>query len=82
VWTPLPVTIRTQGVQTYGMGLGWGVIEVSGHRCASVNGGGASHYVRYLDDHLTVVVLSNCHGTSTDRIVNEILGRYAPQMRK
>ena len=78
MWTPSTASIRTAIDRTYGMGLGWATSDKSGHRNAYHNGGGSSFYNRFLDDHLTIIVLTNCHGAETDQLVDWLASHYDP----
>jgi CubicO group peptidase (beta-lactamase class C family) len=42
-----------------GYGLGWVVDDTPGHKSVGHSGGNSTAYRRYLDDHLTVIVLHN-----------------------
>ena len=62
MWATSPASIRVSGYRTNGMGLGWVMMDDSGHKTAYHNGGSSALYLRFLDDHLTIVVMTNCHG--------------------
>lgn len=79
MWHPEPATFRTMRGRRAGMGLGWYVTDVPGHRTAFLEGGMSSSYNRMLDDHLTVIVLTNCRGADLDRIVKRISTYYIPK---
>ncbi len=82
MWTPAPASMRVYGTRTLGMGLGWRVADSSGHRTASFNGGVATLYLRYLDDGLTIVVLTNCQGAKTEAMAGRILSHYFPDLAR
>jgi hypothetical protein len=62
-------------------GFGWQLDEVNGHR--RVHHGGAwqgftTQISRYVDDRLTVIVLTNLAGANPPRIADKIAGIYLP----
>jgi hypothetical protein len=67
-----------------GYGLGWGVGAVNGHRILSHSGahmtGFTSSLVRFRDDALTVVVLTNAGNENPSRIAIHIAGLYNPAL--
>lgn len=62
MWESSPHSRRLSGYDESGYGLGWGVSVTSGRKSVSMVGGGSACYWRMLDDHLTLIVLSNCRG--------------------
>jgi CubicO group peptidase (beta-lactamase class C family) len=78
-WTP--VTLNDGSTADYG--LGWDVTEMRGHRVIQHGGrwqGFASHIARYVDDGLTVVVLTNLSQANPARIAVGIAGLYEPKL--
>ena len=72
MWT---ATTRNDGKPvTYG--LGWMVGENNGHRFFSHSGshstGFQSHFTRYRDEHLTIIVLTNLVGSIPGTLVKRI----------
>ena len=87
MWEAAPASTRISSIRTFsslsqGMGLGWQVANSDGHRTAYSHGGGAALYLRYLDDGLTIVVLTNCHGTNTVAIAERITSHYFPDLAR
>lgn len=66
-------------------GFGWVIDEVNGHKIVEHGGyseGFTTHIARYVDDRLTVVVLTNL-GTmyaSPDKIARHVAGLYEPAL--
>jgi CubicO group peptidase (beta-lactamase class C family) len=65
-----------------GYGFGWVVNTLSGHRQLAHSGGHVTGFgtilMRFPDDKLTVVVLTNAQWSATDRIALRIAGEYLP----
>lgn len=77
MWTPIKLTNGT----TYPYGFGWQIDEAGGHRLIEHGGswqGFRSEICRYLDDHLTVVVLLNLDDASPGIIAHTVAGFYVP----
>src|SRR6185503_2990132 len=75
MWTP----VRLNDGTTYNYGFGWYLRPVPGHRTVAHGGGlpGFSTLIwRFIDDKLTVVVLSNCETADTRRIALGVAGFY------
>lgn len=66
--------------KTVGYGLGWLVDERPGHRAAGHSGGDAVAYVRFIDDRLSVAVLTNCQGADPDSLVFGVAALYIPAL--
>ena len=71
-------TFRMDG--TLGAGLGWLVDDRPGHRSAGAIGGGSVAFRHFIDDRLTVVVLTNLQGAGPDGLVSGIAAIYVPQL--
>lgn len=69
-------TFRMDG--TLGVGLGWLVDDRPGHRAVGGTGGSCVAFRHYLDDHLTVVALTNLQGIDPDALVAEIAACWVP----
>lgn len=82
MWKPSKTSIRLVRNGTAGMGLAWYVYDLGGHRTAAHGGGGSSLYLRLLDDHITIVVLTNCHGAEVDQIAEFLTSHYFPELTK
>jgi CubicO group peptidase (beta-lactamase class C family) len=82
MWTPsAEIPGRSNGATRVSYGLGWQIGEVNGHR--HVNHGGTltgfrAALVRFLDDKLTVVVLTNVADASPDVIAQGVAAFYIP----
>jgi len=79
MWTP--VTLNDGSTAPYG--FGWEVTEMRGHRVIQHAGrwqGFGSHIARYVDDALTVVVLTNLSQANPARIAVGIAGLYEPEL--
>jgi CubicO group peptidase (beta-lactamase class C family) len=66
-------------------GFGWQIETVNGHRCIAHGGGidGFSTFIaRYVDDGLTVVVLTNSDHGDAGRLAQGIAGRVLPVLAR
>jgi D-alanyl-D-alanine carboxypeptidase len=80
MWTP--ATLNDGKGTTYG--FGWGVDEYRGHRLIGHGGGipGFSTQIsRFVDDRVTVILLSNRDGTDTGALARRIAVRYIPPLQ-
>jgi D-alanyl-D-alanine carboxypeptidase len=66
--------------KTLGYGCGWLVDERPGHKAVGHSGSDATAYIRFLDDKLTVVVLTNCQGAEPDALVFGVAALYVPAL--
>lgn len=77
MWAPT----RLNDGQESGYGFGWGIQNINGHRCVSHTGGHATGFStviqRYVDDGLTVIVLTNIRA-NVGRIAQRIAALYVP----
>jgi CubicO group peptidase (beta-lactamase class C family) len=84
LWAP----VKLAGGATYPYGLGWHLERQNsdgktGHRLAYHDGNrqdGATAMARYLDDQLTVIVLTNRGNANATRIAREVAGLYVPAL--
>jgi CubicO group peptidase (beta-lactamase class C family) len=79
MWTP----VRLNDGTTSNYGFGWYLRPVSKHKAAGHGGdmpGFTSFIWRFMDDHLTVIVLSNCETAQTARIALGVAGLYVPAL--
>jgi CubicO group peptidase (beta-lactamase class C family) len=79
IWTPVKLTDG----KTYGYGFGWDVTSVNGHRLIEHGGawqGFTTHISRYVDDKLTVIVLTNLsvENSQPDKIAHDVASIYIP----
>ena len=63
---------------TQGYASGWIVDVQPGHKSAGHSGGGSTAYRQFLDDKLTVIVLTNLQGVDPDSLVKGIAAFYLP----
>jgi CubicO group peptidase (beta-lactamase class C family) len=82
MWTP--VTLNNG--KHYPYGFGWGVEEINGHRLIQHGGawqGFTTDISRYVDDRLTVVVLTNLDAGHSDpeKIAHGVAGIYLPAVK-
>lgn len=68
--------------QTFDYGLGWAIHKRSSHSSVGHSGGYSAAYERFLDDKLTVIVLSNLSGADPDSIVTGIAAIYIPDFKE
>lgn len=77
MWTPVPLN----GGGTYAYGFGWQVDAVAGHKRVHHSGtmpGFRATIHRYLDDRLTVIVLTNAGNADPGSIARLIAESYTP----
>jgi CubicO group peptidase (beta-lactamase class C family) len=65
---------------TLGYGGGWLVDDAPRHKSAGHSGGDATAYIRFLDDKLSVIVLTNCQGAGPEDIVGGVAALYVPAL--
>lgn len=79
MWTPVKLNNGT----THGYGFGWEIDSIANHRRVWHAGtwlGFAAQIERYLDDELTVIVLTNLTTAAPARIARAIAGSYVPAL--
>lgn len=79
MWTPVKLNDGT----TYPYGFGWAVNRYNGHSRVEHAGGWqgfATHIARYVDDRLTVVVLTNLATADPVYIAHGVAGFYVPDL--
>jgi CubicO group peptidase (beta-lactamase class C family) len=79
IWTP--VTLNNGKSHPYG--FGWFLNEVHGHKLIEHGGawqGFTSHIARYVDDRLTVIVLTNLAGGNPTAIAHTVAAIYLPAL--
>lgn len=77
MWTP--VKLKNGQPNKSGYGFGWFIEERGAHRCIHHDGswqGFESAIDRYVDDHLTVVALSNLSGAKPGEITRHVAEMY------
>lgn len=65
---------------TVGWGNGWMVDDAPHHKAVFHTGGDASAYARFLDDKLSVVILTNCQGVEPDTLLQGVAALYVPAL--
>ena len=79
LWTP----VRLNNGSTHGYGFGWDIGEIAQHRRLSHSGkwlGFAAQIDRFVDDQLTVIVLTNLAESAPPRITRAIAGTIIPAL--
>jgi CubicO group peptidase (beta-lactamase class C family) len=77
MWTPIKLSDGNPNKDGYG--FGWFIHDVHGHRVIEHEGawqGFTTNISRYVDDKLTVVVLTNLAGAAPDDITHHVAGLY------
>lgn len=87
MWTPHPANQGGNWEKSrYIAGLGWWVLNYDHRRVVGHNGsilGFASNITRFIDDKITVIVLSNLDKIARpDAIAKKIADYYCPELRK
>ncbi len=80
MWTP----VKLNDGKTRNYGFGWAFADVNGHKLIEHGGawqGFTTHIARYVDDRLTVIVLTNSAGVNPTRIARGIAGLYNPALQ-
>ena len=65
---------------TAGYAHGWVVDDRPGHKSVGHSGGGSTAYWRFLDDKLSVVVLTNLQGSDPDSLAQGVAVLYVPEL--
>ncbi|HEY8462287.1 MAG TPA: serine hydrolase domain-containing protein [Blastocatellia bacterium] len=79
MWTP----VRLNSGATHAYGLGWSLEPLGNHRRADHGGslpGFRSHYMRLLDDKLSIIVLTNSSSANPGGIARGIAAIYLPDL--
>lgn len=77
MWTP----VKLNDGKTHPYGFGWTLANPGGHKLISHNGslaGFRSAFGRYVDDELTIVVLTNSGSANPDAFLAGIAAQYIP----
>ena len=81
MWTP--AKFNNGNDSTYG--FGWGVTNENGHRLISHTGshmtGFKTALLRYVDDGLTVIVLTNQRGANQTAIAKGVAAFFVPSLK-
>jgi len=65
---------------TEGYAHGWAVDDRPGHKAVGHSGGASTAYWRFLDDKLTVIVLTNLQGSDPDSLARGVAALYVPEL--
>lgn len=63
-------------------GLGWATATFEGHRFMTFGGGNSVVYIRFPDDGLSIILLTNLQGADPNSLVIEIARKYLPETKK
>ncbi|MEW6213019.1 MAG: serine hydrolase [Acidobacteriota bacterium] len=80
MWTP----VRLNNGKTQNYGFGWAFSDTNGYKLIEHGGawqGFTTYIARYVDDRLTVIVLTNRAGANPGRIAHHIAGLYNPTLQ-
>ena len=80
MWTP----VKLNDGKTHPYGFGWFLAPENGHKCHSHGGawqGFTTYIARYVDDHVTVIVLTNRAGANPGRISKAIAEHFVPGLK-
>jgi CubicO group peptidase (beta-lactamase class C family) len=75
MWTP----VKLNDGKTRDYGFGWSFASINGHRIIEHGGawqGFTTFIARYVDDKLTIIVLTNLAGANPGRIAHTVAGLY------
>lgn len=83
MWTP----VKLNSGKTSPYGFGWSIADVNGHRLLHHGGswqGFTMHIARYIDDRLTVIVMTNLDSGHSDpaKIAQGVATLYVPALKK
>lgn len=76
MWTPVAFNDGKKGQ----WGMGWLVMERSGHRAVGMTGGSRSAMYLYPDDKVGVVILTNLAGSTPEDLMDDIAQGFIPGM--
>lgn len=79
IWAP----VKLNDGKTRPYGFGWAFEDVRGHKLIEHGGawqGFTSHIARYIDDKLTIIVMTNRAGANPGLIAHGIAGLYNPDL--
>jgi len=79
------VTTKDGSVAPFGYGFGWFIDSYHGHRIVQHSGGTmgfSSTIYRFVDDRLTIIILTNHADRINDQMAIDIAGIYLPALRR
>ncbi len=80
IWTP----VKLNSGKTNPYGFGWLITEINSHKLIEHGGewqGFTTHISRYVDDKLTVIVLTNLAGANPGAIAHKVAALYVPELQ-
>jgi CubicO group peptidase (beta-lactamase class C family) len=80
-WTP----VKLNDGKTYPYGYGWALAQVNGHKSIEHSGnwqGFTTFISRYVDDKLSVIVLTNRSGSNPQKIINIVAADYVAALKE
>ena len=80
MWSP----VRLNSGKTHPYGFGWALGEYQGHRIREHGGawqGFTTFIARYIDDKLTIIVLTNRAGANPGKIAKGVAALYVPELQ-
>jgi CubicO group peptidase (beta-lactamase class C family) len=80
IWTP----VKLNSGKTHPYGFGWGIGEFNKHKLIEHGGawqGFTTHISRYVDDKLSIIVLTNLAGANPGIIAHKVAGFYVPELQ-
>ncbi|OLE10182.1 MAG: hypothetical protein AUI36_41095, partial [Cyanobacteria bacterium 13_1_40CM_2_61_4] len=84
MWTAVKLNdgkiFRSEGTEGYG--CGWFVDDRPKHKAVGHFGGLSTGYIKYLDDKLTVIVLTNLEGADAEPLVKGIAALHISELRQ
>ena len=84
MWTPATLQNRkTATIEGMSYGLGWFVSSAAGHRIVAHPGWTGTFYLKYPDDGVSIILLSNLDagsGSANTKIAQGILGLLRPEL--
>jgi CubicO group peptidase (beta-lactamase class C family) len=66
--------------ENLGYGYGWLVDDTPHHKAVGHSGGASSAYIRYLEDKISVIVLTNCQGAEPETLIFDVAALYVPAL--
>jgi CubicO group peptidase (beta-lactamase class C family) len=70
----VPMTVTTR--HNFGYGCGWVVVDRPGNQWVGHEGGAATVYGRFLQDQLSIIVLTNCRGAEPITLLEGVAAHY------
>jgi CubicO group peptidase (beta-lactamase class C family) len=80
MWSP----VKLNSGKTHPYGFGWSLAEIRGHKIREHGGawqGFTTYIARYVDDKLTIIVLTNLAGANPGKIAKGVAGLLVPELQ-